>query len=1065
MKYFADFHLHSHYSRATSKNLNLETLYQWAKIKGINVIGTGDFTHPEWIKEIEEKLEPEGNGLFKLKNPPKEEGLPNIKTKENEVRFCLSTEISSIYKYGEKVRKNHNIVLAPDFETAKKLNARLSEIGNLASDGRPILGLPARDLLEIVLESSDDAHLIPAHVWTPWFSTLGSKAGYDSIEECFRDLSEHIFALETGLSSDPTMNWKLSALDKYALVSNSDAHSPQKLGREANIFDTDLSYFSMFEALKSKKGFLGTYEFFPEEGKYHMDGHRKCNIALEPEDSLRLNNICPVCGKPLTIGVLHRVEKLADRKSAQKPEGSPGFEYIIPLPEIIAEISGTAPTTKTVLQAFIKTISSFGNEYDLLHQVPIQDIKSKSGVILAEAIRRLREHEVNPLGGYDGEFGTIEVFNPGEMEKLIGQTDIFGGSMIDKMVKRKTKKQTMLSPSMGADKEITVQEANEEQIQAIQHEGNVQVIAGPGTGKTFTLVQWIIFQIENKRVNPEEIIAITFTNKAADELKSRLIKEIGIKAMNVVVGTFHSVAYKFLKTINPELETIYDQNNRKNIFKILFPQLDNSNIKKLSSHFEKCLEQLEDTDDTFKIYIEEYQSYLKNNNAIDLSSILWTINEQLSSGKTETTKNYTCFAIDEFQDINPVQYEFIKLISNKKQVFLIGDPNQSIYGFRGAKTELFYKAENDLQTNKITLSTNYRTPGIILNAANEIITHNPQQVNVKLKPTKNSNILIKHFTAEDAKQEASFIAEQVLNYVGGVDSMSTGVAKSDYNYAFSDIAILYRTHHVAGEISKQLQMKGIPVLLSDGTPYLSEPPFNIISYSLQLLQNNKNVVALSGLLDRFTPELESEKQVILKRYIENEINLDAVSNSDSWKNWVNILEQLQKEEKLEQIINLLLDAFLPVSILSEQEQFKRESLLKLAAEFNDKPNEFLQKFILSPYTDTGRLNSGGVRLLTFHAAKGLEFPVTIIAGVEEGITPIERKTVDMEEERRLFYVAMTRAKDELIITNSKLRMLYGSEKEMLPSRFMSEFDRKYMEKIGFEIKNKHQSQEKQLSLF
>ena len=314
----------------------------------------GDFTHPGWIAELEEKLEPDGNGLFRLKEPPKEPGLPNIKTKAADIRFCLSSEISSIYKYGEKVRKNHNIVLAPDFDTAKKLNARLSQIGNLTSDGRPILGLPSRDLLEIVLETSDDAHLIPAHVWTPWFSTLGSKAGYDSIEECFRDLSEHIFALETGLSSDPSMNWKVSSLDKYALVSNSDAHSPQKLGREANIFETDLSYYAMFEALKTKKGFLGTYEFFPEEGKYHMDGHRKCDVCLDPRESIKLNDICPVCGKPLTIGVLNRVENLADRENPQKPEGSPGFEYIIPLPEIIAEFTGTAPTTKAVQQTFTR---------------------------------------------------------------------------------------------------------------------------------------------------------------------------------------------------------------------------------------------------------------------------------------------------------------------------------------------------------------------------------------------------------------------------------------------------------------------------------------------------------------------------------------------------------------------------------------------------------------------------------------------------------------------------------------------------------------------------------------
>lgn len=439
MKFFADFHLHSYHSRATSKNLNLESLYQWAKIKGIHVIGTGDFTHPLWIQELEEKLESAGNGLFRLKSPPKEQNLPNIKTKDLDIFFCLSAEISSVYKYGEKVRKNHSILVAPDFETVKKINIHLNQIGNLASDGRPILGLSSRDLLEIVLEKSEDAHLIPAHIWTPWFSTLGSKAGYDSIEECFRDLSEHIFALETGLSSDPAMNWKLSSLDKYTLISNSDAHSPQKLGREANIFDTEMSYYDIFKALKTKKGFLGTYEFFPEEGKYHMDGHRNCSICLEPQESLKFNNICPKCKKPLTIGVLHRVEKLADREKPQKPQGSPGFKYIIPLPEIIGEFAGTAPNTKTVQQTFTKIISTFGNEFDLLHTIPYEEIKSKAGELLAEAIRRLRNHEVNPKGGYDGKYGAVSIFNPGEINQIIGQTNIFGGGIIEKMVQSKSK--------------------------------------------------------------------------------------------------------------------------------------------------------------------------------------------------------------------------------------------------------------------------------------------------------------------------------------------------------------------------------------------------------------------------------------------------------------------------------------------------------------------------------------------------------------------------------------------------------------------------------------------------
>lgn len=415
MFYIADLHVHSHYSRATSKDLNLESLYQWARAKGIHVVGTGDFTHPLWFKELQEKLEPDGSGLFRLKNPPADPALPGMKVQDIDVRFLLSTEISSIYKHGDKVRKNHNLVYAPDFDTAARINTRLAAIGNLASDGRPILGLPSRDLLEIVLESSDRSHLVPAHVWTPWFSTLGSKGGYDSVDECFRDLSGHIFAIETGLSSDPAMNWQWSALDRFTLISNSDAHSAPKLGREATLFNTERSYDALFNAMKTKRGFVGTYEFFPEEGKYHHDGHRNCDVCLLPEATLSHNGRCPECGGPITVGVLHRIQKLADRKAPQPPQQAPDYDYIIPLPEILAEIRKCGPATKAVMKDFLQAISTFGNEFNLLKLAPVTDIHRQISPVLAEAVRRMREHEVKPVPGYDGLYGVIKIFSDEEL--------------------------------------------------------------------------------------------------------------------------------------------------------------------------------------------------------------------------------------------------------------------------------------------------------------------------------------------------------------------------------------------------------------------------------------------------------------------------------------------------------------------------------------------------------------------------------------------------------------------------------------------------------------------------
>ena len=388
-------------------------MHQWAQIKGIDVVGTGDFTHPEWFQELTTQLVPDGSGFFRLKDPPPDP--VGFHSQPRDVRFCLSTEICSIYKHAGKVRKNHNLLYAPDLATAHQVNQRLAAIGNLQADGRPILKLPSRDLLEIALTTSTRVHLIPAHIWTPWFSTLGDKAGYDSIEACFRDLATHIFALETGLSSDPAMNRQISALDRYTLVSNSDAHSPRKLGREANLLDTALTYDAMFDAIRTRQGFTGTLEFFPEEGKYYCDGHRQCGICLDPEATQRHRGKCPRCHAPLTIGVLHRVRALADRPAPPDAPGAPQCEYIVPLPEILSEILGIGPSSQGVQRQYQHAISVFGSELTLLREVPLEDIEQQLGAVHAEAIQRLRTQCVTPTPGYDGLYGTVRIFQPGEL--------------------------------------------------------------------------------------------------------------------------------------------------------------------------------------------------------------------------------------------------------------------------------------------------------------------------------------------------------------------------------------------------------------------------------------------------------------------------------------------------------------------------------------------------------------------------------------------------------------------------------------------------------------------------
>ena len=407
MRFIADLHIHSKYSRATSKDMSPESIWKWAQLKGITVIGTGDFTHPKWLNELKEKLDPAGNGLFRLKKEFLSDDIPD--SCKSDVFFLLTAEISCIYSKNGKTRKIHSIIFAPDFADAAKINSALSKIGNLHSDGRPILGLDAKKLLKIVLDASPDAMLVPAHAWTPHFSVFGAVSGFDSLDECFEELTPHIYAIETGLSSDPAMNWRLSALDRITLISNSDAHSPAKIGREANIFDTEISYNPIMDALKTKKGFRGTIEFFPEEGKYHHDGHRQCAVSLTPKETIKHDYLCPVCGKKVTVGVMHRVEKLADRKEGFKPKGAPAFHSIIPLQEIIAETIKVGVSSKAVNTVYQKLLHELGNEFSILMDTPLADIEKAGSPLLSHAISQMRKGNVHIAPGFDGEFGKIKI--------------------------------------------------------------------------------------------------------------------------------------------------------------------------------------------------------------------------------------------------------------------------------------------------------------------------------------------------------------------------------------------------------------------------------------------------------------------------------------------------------------------------------------------------------------------------------------------------------------------------------------------------------------------------------
>ncbi len=428
MSFIADLHVHSRYSRAVSRDMVPESLYRWAQLKGITVVGTGDFTHPAWFTELQEKLEPAEPGLYRLK--------PELATQADaeipaacraEVRFMLTTEISSIYKRHERTRKVHNLIFAPSFGAVANMTDKLARIGNLHSDGRPILGLDSEELLRIMLERAPEALFVPAHAWTPHFSVFGANSGFDSLEECFGDLSPHIQVIETGLSSDPPMNWRLSQLDRITLISNSDAHSPSKLGREANVLNGDLSFNGIKAAFTSGDHalFLGTIEFFPEEGKYHFDGHRNCRVRMSPEEARTHDDACPECGKPVTRGVMHRVEILADQPAGHRAQRALPYRSLVPLVELIAEVRGAGVKTKGVTEAYNQLLASLGNEFEILMNVPIAAIEENGGMLLALAIQRMREGNVTITPGYDGEYGTVRLLSQEDRQSRASQTSVF----------------------------------------------------------------------------------------------------------------------------------------------------------------------------------------------------------------------------------------------------------------------------------------------------------------------------------------------------------------------------------------------------------------------------------------------------------------------------------------------------------------------------------------------------------------------------------------------------------------------------------------------------------------
>lgn len=1140
MRFVGDFHIHSHYSRATSKQLTPDHLDFWARAKGISVVGTGDFTHPGWIAELRERLVPAEEGLFALKEEyrigTEEHGFgPAVDTAKT--RFLLTAEVSSIYKYDGAVRKVHNVIYAPHFDAVLRIQEKIERLGgNIRSDGRPILGLDSRDLLELCLDADEDIFFVPAHIWTPWFSALGSKSGFDSIRECFRDLSGHISAVETGLSSDPPMNWMCSFLDGYTLVSNSDAHSPEKLGREANLFDTELSYSAIVRAMAegAPAGFRGTVEFFPQEGKYHFDGHRKCGVVWDPLETLRHGGICPVCGQPVTVGVLNRVAQLADRGDINERSNRDPFYSLIPLKEILSEIEGTGVGSKRVQARYAEVLGRLGPELDILLFRERDEIARLYGEALATAVERMRGRQVRVSAGYDGEYGAIHIWSdddrppsddatrlifddgagepsgersPGatsappplalvefDLARYQGlraeytpigatsngapappatpqpretsstrarittvspcETQRAPGALLPQASAPQTYSPGVRPAAVGAP------ELNEEQRAAAAFAGGPSlIIAGPGTGKTRTVVEKIV-RLVRSGTAPESIIAVTFANKAASELGERLLAAgvsadsggAGERALtnerNVRVSTLHSLG---LDIVKPRLDLlgrdagfyILDEDD-KAVLLSSEGGITASQRKDLIEYAERVKSGVvavpEEGQADFPRF-RAYQDLLKRRNCFDYDDLVYLpvrLFEKRPQIAEELRRGIRHLIVDEFQDINPTQYALIDALSVGADLCAVGDPNQSIYGFRGASPRFIERFTDDFPGARVfSLSRSYRCPDTVLRASSQVLGAGRAAL---FGPR--TGVTISVFQTPSAASEAEQIARDIEVRAGGVGffSFDSGVAEvtDSGGTAFSDVAVLCRTSLQMAPLEKAFRDHRIPFrTIRTETIFHTEPYRSFLRFVRFLLRGDHAERGLRG-------------------------PIDAMRNINPGR-----LAEASLPATRREAIDLFLRSH------DSPPENEKDAATKIEAEISHYWNEdegaeeFVERARLGSGVDRYDPRIQTVTLMTMHAAKGLEFDVVYVPGCEDTLIPysLSGRETDVEEERRLLYVAMTRAREDLILTHARKRVIFGQTRIQKESPFLAAIEEELVARRQAEIERREDPSHDQLSLF
>ena len=1111
MRIHGDLHIHSRFSRATSAKLMPSYLDRWSRIKGIGLLGTGDCTHPGWLEILRSELEEAENGFYILKKkvretfdngPALEEALP-LPAGQDFPRFVLTGEISTIYKKGDKTRKVHHLVILPDFKAAAAFQIKLEQTGNIRSDGRPILGIDSRDLLGLLLETDDRCILIPAHIWTPWFSALGAKSGFDSIQECYRDLTSFIPAIETGLSSNPPMNWALESLDQFSIISNSDAHSPEKLGREATIFEMDMNYESFKNSFSS--GIAGTVEFFPQEGKYHYEGHRACKVCLNPEEAAGRGSICPVCGKPFTPGVMSRVLELADRPvderevwSAETASSANGrsnhrpYYSLIPLREILSEILGTGPASKKVEAAYKMLIETTGSEFSILMDLPLEKIEKPdvqrnaaqdsagslfSFNVLAEAVGRMRRGDVFISPGYDGEYGVIRAFAPGESkqdETGFFEDDVFRSTSGTKkgknfVAEKQAKYSAVRKTAAGKPQPSRAEPAfvpDMHQKKAIDSRAReCLIVAGPGTGKTAVLAEKIAALVR-EGADPASVLALSFTVKAAGELRERVLHLTGEQVpaemvlfrgagprAELTVLTFHSLCACVLRDHYsaaglPGDFRICGENERKDLleeicrtrskpavsarnlgdyiegqkrFLLLPGEKTGDLIRVLPLHLRSLLNDFiagkqkfpgknwnQESVLVLDALYAEYRSLLRSRKLVDYEGLI-TGTARLFSLKEEILllyrQKYRYIFVDEYQDLNFAQYVLVRLLAPGSQdspsLWVIGDPNQAIYGFRGSDKAFIDRFLIDYpNAAKNELRKSFRCSGPIIKAAGLLVHTDLEGMDALNKSSVAAAVSLFRREYPTEKSEAEGIARIIASLVGGTSffALDSGITGGEEGCSPENCAVLVRAAALAEPVIKALKDHGIPHEVPETASWWEEDPVKTI---LDFLEENTNGAGNNG------------KEVLL--------NVDDDPEKIILKAWKSLDEKgmfpKQKKNTVPETVS---------------------RLVYLAKIFGN-----IRSLLDGLSFGSGIPGSGlshGVKVMTIHASKGLEFDHVFVPALEEGILPftLYDEDQDIDEERRLLYVAMTRARYGLWLSCASSRFYRGRILKAPPSRFLTE---------------------------